>query len=162
MPRELVVRLTKSAPDIRGLWSALLSSCRELRELELVVERLGDRETEIISSITSTSIRKITLVHQWSIPSLSCGSVNWGTFNEPLCRLVDGLGFTHELEVEIRIVHAGGVSTYEDIGPGVIVSSLAAFREKGRIRLVYVGKGERVHVVYPLDPSSPNPPASVC
>ena len=121
----------------------------------------GDKEAEIISSITSASIRKISLVHRWSNWGFSWRRVNWGTFDEPLCLLVDRLGSTHQLEVEIRIVDAGVTSVSDDTDLGVIVNSFAAFREKGRIKLVYVGQNEKEHVVYPIDPCSPNPPASL-
>jgi len=143
----------------QGAWSALLAPCRELREFELVVTHPGNKETEIISSITSTSIRKVSLVYRWQIWGPSWRDFNWGVFNEPLCRLVDRLGPRHELEVEILIVDMGGERVYKDIDPGVIVGSLAAFREKGRIRLVYTGPDGRAHVVYPC---SSNPSASVC
>ena len=162
MPPELIARLTKSAIDIRGVWSALLSPCCDLQDLELVVTSSGNREAEIISSINSASIRKVTLVCWWSIPSLSWRTVNWGAFNEPLCRLVNRLGPTRELAVEILIVDAGGTSRYGDIDPDTIVSPLVAFREKGRIRLAYVGRDGRKYIVYPLDPCCPNPPVSVC
>ena len=99
---------------------------------------------------------------RWPVWGPSLRDFNWGVFDEPLCRLVDRLGSTHELEVEILIVDRGGERVYEDIDPGVIVGSLAAFGEKGRIRLVYMGPDGRAHVVYPLDPCSPNPSASVC
>ena len=121
----------------------------------------GDKETEIISSIASPSIRKVTLV-TLIYRYLSWNDVNWGVCNEPLCRLAGRLGPTAELEVEIRIVNLGGVSMQESIHLGEIVSSLTAFREKGRIRLVYVDQDKRAHVVYSLDSCSPNPPASVC
>ena len=155
------MRLTQSAIDHRGAWSALLSPCRELRELEVVVTLPGDEEAEIISSITSASIRKIFLVHRWSNWGFSWRRVNWETFDEPLCRLVDKLGSTHQLEVEIRIVDAGVTSVSEDTNLGVIVNSFAAFREKGRIKLVCVGQDGKEHVVYPIDPRCPNPPASL-
>ena len=84
-------------------------------------------------------------------------NVPWRAFNEPLCLLVDRLGSTHELEVEIRIVDMGGGGTYEDIDLGEILHSLTAFREMGRIRLVFIGRDKRAHVVYPLDPCSQPP-----
>ena len=150
------MRLTELAADRQGEWSALLSPCRELRELELDMTIHGDKEAEIISSITSSSIRKISLVYRWSVASYSWRTTHWGTLNEPLCQLVDRLGSTHGLEVEIRTVDVGGGGTYEDTDLGVIVSSLAAFREKGRIRLVYVDRDKRAHVFYPPDLSSTN------
>lgn len=122
----------------------------------------GDKETEIISSITSASIQKVSFVYRWSTWGPSWRDFNWGAFNEPLCLLVDRLGLTRELEVEILIVDVGGGGAYKDTDPGVIVSSLVAFEKKGRIRLVYEGQDGRAHVVYPLDPCSQNPPASVC
>ena len=103
-PLEFIVRLIKLATDHRVESSALLSPCRELRELELVVRRPGNWEAEIISSITSLSIRKVTLAYRLLIPGSSARAVNWGAFDEPFCRLVDRLGSTHELEVEILIV----------------------------------------------------------
>ena len=87
--------------------------------------------------------------------------VDWGAFNEPLCRLVDRLGSPRELEVEILITDVGGRSAYKVIDLGVIENPLAAFREKGRIRVVYTGRDGGAHIVYPLDPCSSTPPASV-
>jgi len=117
----------------------------------------GDGDTEIISSITSTSIRKISLVYRPPALGPSWRDVNWGAFNEPLCRLADRLGSARELEVDILIIDAGGMNM--DIDPGAIVSSLAGFREKGRIRVVHVGRDESARVVYPFGPGSPT---SVC
>ena len=128
----------------------------------MVVTRPGDKETEIISSITSTSIRKVSLIYRWSSWGPSWRDLYWGVFDDPLCRLASRLGPTHELEVEILIVDMGCERTYKDIDPGVIVGSLAAFGEKGRIRLVYEGWDGRAHVVYPLDSRPPNSSASVC
>ena len=84
--------------------------------------------------------------------------VHWGAFDRPLCRLVDRLGSTHELEVEIRNVDEESVSTYKDIDPGRIVKSFVAFREKGRIKLIHVDRDGREYIVYPLDLCSPTPP----
>ena len=119
----------------------------------------GDKETEIVSSVTSASIRKVSLVDRRSNVGPTWGDVNWGVFDEPLCRLVDRLGSAHELEVEILI---SGGSAYKDIDPEVIVGSLAAFREKGRIRVVWTCPDGRAHVIYPLDPCSSSSPAPVC
>ena len=156
------MRLTKLVTDPRGALATLLSPCRELQEFELVVMPPGNMGTEAISSITSASIRKVTLAYGWVDWGLSWHDINWGAFDEPLCRLVDRLGSTHELEVAILIVDAGGISSYEDIGLEVIASSLAAFREKGRIRLIHCGGQDvRPHVVYPPDAGYLNPSASV-
>lgn len=65
-----------------------------------------------------------------------------------LCRLVDRSGCTQELEVNFRIVDMEVVKADEDIGL-VIADSLARFRSRGHIRVVWVGSGGNECFVYP-------------
>lgn len=72
--------------------------------------------------------------------------------------MVDRVGSTHDLEVEVLIVDVGGGNRHRDIDPGMIVNPLAEFREKDRIKSVYADEDGVAHVVYPLDPCPPTPP----
>ena len=122
----------------------------------------GNKGAEVISSITSASIRRVILTYGWVDWGPSWRDVDWGAFDEPLCRLVDRLGSAHELVVLILILDTGEVSSYEDIGLGAIANSFAAFREKDRIALIYYwAQDMKPHLVHPPSPSYPNPPASV-
>ena len=100
----------------------------------------GTEEVDILSSITSASIRKVTLVRDSSWYNIDCE-----IFDEPLCRLVDRSGRTCELEVDFRIVGAGDAEAEAT----VIANSLVKFREKGRLRVVWVGLDGNERVVYP-------------
>jgi len=62
--------------------------------------------------------------------------------------LVDRLRRTHELEVDFRILGAGEMKG-DETEPTVIPNSLVRFREKGRIRVIWVDPDESERVVYP-------------
>ena len=62
--------------------------------------------------------------------------------------MVDRLRRTRELEVDFRILDAGEMKG-DEIEPTLIPNSLVRFREKGRIRVVWVDRNESERVVYP-------------
>ena len=104
----------------------------------------GFKEVDILSSVTSTSIQKISLVHRHLDPYIA-----WSCFDKPLCRLANELGCTHKLEVDFRISVEGVVETGEDIAVAGIADNLSGFREKGQLRVVLVGPDESESVIYP-------------
>ena len=129
--------------DRQGTGSTLLSRCRGLQELELSVRSSGTEEMDILSSITSASIRKVSLVRDSSWYNIDCG-----IFDEPLCRLADRLGRMRKLEVDFRILDAGEMKG-DETEPTVIPNSLVRFREKGRIKVVRVDPDGSERVLYP-------------
>ena len=109
---------------------------------------MRDAETlvvDLVSSITSTKIRKVTFVH--TRPYMR--SLDWGNLDDPLCRLVDQPGREHEVEVYFRFPDAGTVEVDEPTGEPKIVRSLTKIREKDRVRIAWtVGPGGGEHVVH--------------
>ena len=108
----------------------------------------GTEEVDIVSSITSASIRKVSFAYQRTARNSSWYNINCGIFDEPLCRLADRLGRTRELEVDFKILDAGDVKG-DETEPTVIPNSLVRFKEKGRIRVVRVDPDGSERVVYP-------------
>jgi hypothetical protein len=106
----------------------------------------GIEEANLVSSITSTNIQKVTFVHESVVWGLSGFGVNWGVLDDPLCRLVDRSGCKRGLVVDFRFV---GVD--EQAGESKLVKSLAKFREKGRMRVVCVGPDGSERVIYSSD-----------
>ena len=96
---------------------------------------------DILSSITSTSIRKVSLVRDSSWHNLDCG-----IFDEPLCRLADRLGRTRGLEVDFRVAGVGD----QEAEAMAILNSLVKFGEKGQTRVVQVDRDGSERVVYHL------------
>ena len=62
--------------------------------------------------------------------------------------MADRLGHPRELEVDFRILDAGDVKG-DETEPTVIADSLVRFREKGRIRVIWVDPDESERVVFP-------------
>jgi len=83
-----------------------LSDCRELRELEIYAARPKELELNLISSITSTKIQRITFTQ----PPVRERGVDyshiWPQLDESLCKLVDRLERGTRLEVEFRALNA--------------------------------------------------------
>ena len=111
---------------------------------------LGSKGAGILSSITSTSIQKVSLVHRYSA---SWSGIVWTYFDKPLCQLADKLGCTHKLEVDVRIIVEGVAETGEDIGVVRIADYFSGFREKGQLRVVLVGPDGSGSVIYPPAPA---------
>ena len=83
-----------------------LSNCRELRELEIYASRPGTMELDLISSITSTNMQRITFARPLTpqeTPTL--GYSNWPELDDSLCRLVDRLECGLQLEVEFKALN---------------------------------------------------------
>ena len=117
---------------------------------------LGSREAKILCSTTSTRIQKVTIVYMCSGRTPLWRStewgIKWGILNEPLCRLAEQSECTQELEAAFRIMGAGVMEANDDIGL-VIADSLARFRKRGQISVVWVDPDGNESVVYPLPPS---------
>ena len=84
-----------------------LSNCPELRELEINAWHPGTVELDLISSITSTNIRKITFTQSLApnrptVPD----HPNWTRLDNSLCRLVDRSECGLRLEVGFRAADA--------------------------------------------------------
>jgi hypothetical protein len=99
-------------------------------------------EVNLISSITSASIHKITFVYSMS---WAPRRVEWENFDNTLYQLADRPGYNGKLEVDFRIVDDRG-DGWQDVGLD-IVESLAKFREKGRVRIILVGRDGSESVV---------------
>ena len=114
-----------------------LKNPSELRELvfDMSLQRL--EEVSLISTITSTSIRKIVFS-----PSLSrdLREQFWSSLDTELSSLVDRLrrsGYKHTLELEVRH-QSDFAEKVPDAGPDAF---LPKFREKGRVTISEVGSG---------------------
>lgn len=105
-----------------------LSHFRELRELEISIWYSGGQAVPVavLSSITSTNIRKITLVCLPG-PGVELGRVGLQGYDDALCLLADRLKCKNELEVELRFVGDTNVTDF-----------IAKFKEKGRVKTVWV------------------------
>jgi len=80
-----------------------LSNCGELRELEIDAWRPGYFELDLISSITSRKIEKITfaeLTYQAAPHAVS--PETWTELDNSLCRIVDRLECGLRLELDLR------------------------------------------------------------
>lgn len=128
----------------------MLSHCRELRELEITAVYLGTGEANILSSITSTKIQKITFTHQYPTWGLPEREADLRILDDPLCQLVDRSEGKWVLEVNFRVMGVAAMGGEEARTVG-IADSLAKFREKGRVRAVCVGLDGGERVIYPSD-----------
>jgi hypothetical protein len=76
-----------------------LSHCSELRELEAFVMFANDAELDLISSITSTKIEKITLAHSPAF-ELPADDTYWTRLDDILVKLAERSTHPPGLEVE--------------------------------------------------------------
>ncbi|KAF9645186.1 hypothetical protein BDM02DRAFT_3189917 [Thelephora ganbajun] len=116
-----------------------LSRCPELRQLEITTIFPQEQVRFLISSITSTNLRKLVLSqlispHGENILENPC----WAPFDDVVCGLVDRLqvsGYKHTLELEFRtnFVELGDEVHCEDFLP--------KFQERGSVRIVEVMSG---------------------
>ena len=121
---------------------------RRLRELELRVSWPRSAHQALLSSITSTELRKIIFVvwhmYDWGILISEAGLID-----RDLCGLVDRLraaGYRRTLEVELRLTVMGdGPEEYD------FAICFPGFEEKGAVTVVDVFRGNRV-----LHSSTPN------
>jgi hypothetical protein len=105
---------------------AILSHCLELRELEIVASRLTDAHLNLVSSITSSRIEKITLDRSPAF-MLPAGHTYWTRLDEVFVRLVG----RREYKAGLEVVFAGVVVAWDgklDLG-----KYLPMFVEKGRM-----------------------------
>ena len=87
-------------------------------------------ELNIVSSITSANIQKITLVHSSTFRDYPVGHTYWARLDDSLCRSVDQLGCGgHRPEVEFQADEMQGkkLDFWE---------YLPRFCEKGEVRIV--------------------------
>ena len=115
---------------------------RQLRELELTVERLGPPH-QLLPSITSLELQKVIFSvgprGSWDILA---GLGEWTLIDRQLCELVDRLrvaGYCYTLEVELRITKAGDDPAKYDFS-----KFLSKFREKGVVTVVDAFQGRRI------------------
>ena len=128
---------THAPTDQPGDGPTLLTRFRELQELELAVKPPGIIEAAILSSVRSTGIQKVSLVH------FPRHVIDWKIFDKPLCRLAE---CTRGLDVDFRII---SMEVREARKVARIVDSLVEFREKGQMRVVWVGPGGNESIAYP-------------
>lgn len=84
-----------------------LSSCQELRELEIYALRPGTVELNLISSITSTNLRRIAFTQPLTLEGRTIlDHPDWIRLDNSLCQLVDRLGCGPQLEVEFQALDA--------------------------------------------------------
>ena len=83
-----------------------LSNCRELRELKISALRPGIVVLNLISSITSTNIKRIVFVEPQE--SLESDHPNWAELGNLLCRLGDRSECGPRLEVEFQALDVQG------------------------------------------------------
>ena len=133
---EPTARRTEHSFPSDNTGTTTLSRCQELQELEMILSYPGEEIANIISSITSTSIRKMTFVHN---PWVGCRSYHryhtaWEKLGNHLCRFVDRLGCERELEVDFRPTRRK-----EQTGKPNVLESLTEFREKCGVRVFWDG-----------------------
>lgn len=115
--------------SVTGLRKPLtLSNCRELCELEICLQSPENVEPDLVSSITSTNIQKITFTQSLAFCEGCVENTYWPRLENSLCRLVDRLRCGHWLEVEF---HVYTPQNELDFG-----RYLSRFREKGRVRVL--------------------------
>lgn len=85
-------------PELLALWP-----CRELRELELEIQGYPKNiiETDFISSMTSTSIKRITINRCAAFENL-VEDAFWTQLDDTLIKLVERREYKLRLEVEFR------------------------------------------------------------
>ena len=116
---------------------------RQLRELELKVVRPNSNHKVLLSSVTSTELRKVIFQYgdDWGTMARHMG--RWTSIIEKQLReLADRLraiGYRHTLEVELRLMGVGG-----DQGEYDFTEFLRGFREKGDVVITDATHGDRV------------------
>jgi hypothetical protein len=124
--------------------TATIRRFRQLRELELVVDQPSSPHEILLSSITSTKLRKIVFSAEYmqDCRIFAQRMEAWAPIDKLLCELVDRLRETryrHTLEVELRL-------TYMEDDPGEydFIKFLPEFREKGIVTIKDAVHGDRV------------------
>jgi len=121
-----------------------IDNFQRLRELELKVTQPTSSYTTLLSSITSTELRKITFIvwyaHNWR--TFAQRMKEWAYVDKELCKLVDRLrerGYRHTLAVELQTMTVG-----DNPGKYDFTSFLPEFREKGIVAIVDTAQGDRI------------------
>ena len=113
---------------------ATIHDFERLQELEVKVKRPNHAYKILLSSISSTELRKIVFL-VW--PEFHQLQEAWVPIDEELCGLADRLramGCRHSLEVELRVREAeGDPESYDPI------KVLPGFREKGVVTIIDCG-----------------------
>ena len=108
-----------------------LINCRELCELEVYCE---DMEPELVSTITSLHIQKITFFQSRLFTEHTLARIQrkyWAQLDGSLCRLIDRPGYELRLVVEFRFP---GVRRWA--GGPLLKEHLPEIHEKGVVRIV--------------------------
>ena len=120
---------------------------QQLRELELASIWPNSTHEILLSSITSTELRKVIFSMTWEDWGISLANMQgWDSIiDKQLCGLVDRLramGYHHTLEAELRVVKRGRL----DSGSGGygFTRYLPKFREKGVVIVVDAANGDQV------------------
>lgn len=102
-------------------------------------------EVNLVSSITSPNIQKITFVDSmtWAFR----GRVEWENFDDALYRLADRSAYKCGLEVNLRIMGSEAGCDLESN----MKQSLTKFREKGRLRIIREDHDGSQRVTYSSD-----------
>ena len=131
-------------PHTQAEPAVTIHNFRQLRELELTVIRPKDPHKSLLSSITSTELRKIVFpakyANNWVNFALRVRG--WGLIDEQLCRLVDRLcatGYCRTLNVELQLMDID-----DDPGDYDFTKFLPGFREKGVVTIIDVAHGDRL------------------
>jgi hypothetical protein len=112
--------------------------------LELIVTSASSTIKDLLSTITSTELRKIIFstryMDDWrtSPPRME----GWDLIDEQLCGLVDRLcatGYRYTLEVEMESMKAEGSPEYDNF-----TKVFPKFREKGIVTVIDAGFGPQV------------------
>jgi len=117
---------------------------RQLQEFELVVTQPRDSHRILLSSITSTRLRKVIFRVWYTFDGNSSpeGTGRWTWIDEELCRLVDRLcamGYCHTLEAELRFLRTTRVTKEHGL-----TKVLPKFKEKGVVTVFDAHLGEYV------------------
>ena len=123
---------------------ATIRDFRRLQELELIATRLVSPHEALLSSITSTDLRKVVFlaryIYTWT--NFAKQTEAWGSIDEQLCMLVDRLratGYNHTLEVEVRLTEMGHDHRVYDF-----TILLPKFRQKGIVTITRTFHGTRL------------------
>jgi len=95
-------------------------------------------KTNLISSITSANIQKITFVYSrlWLLPFRR--GVEWRNFDDALYRLANRSECKDGLEVDVRVtLYSTHRNFHKRAMEKNILESLAKFRERGRLRIIW-------------------------
>ena len=114
----------------------MIRNFRHLRELELLVTRPSHTLKVLLSSITSTELRKVI----FQVCLRGCNlfaqrAKEWALIDKQLCELVDrprATGYHHTLEAELRLTQFRGSARKYDFS-----QFFPEFREKGTVTVIY-------------------------